>query len=117
MKKCKNKWGLTEESPDLTLRRIAIGKENAHLIGALLTLEDLKLVKIDLREAGLCPESITAVVKGLSSNSTLQHLNISRNLMSDVKGLHGTTTVNPPLRDLGLVLTKNKVDGSIDAFA
>ena len=52
LKKCNNKWGLTEGSVDLTLRRIAIDKENAHLIGALLTLDDLSLVKIDLREAG-----------------------------------------------------------------
>jgi len=108
LKKCKNKWAFTEESPDLTLRRIAIDKENSHLIGALLSLDDLKLAKIDLREAGLCSESITAVVKGLVNNHTLRHLNISRNPMSDVKGLHGTTTVNPPLRDLGLVLIKNQ---------
>ena len=52
LKKCANKWAITEASIDLTLRRIAIDKENAHLIGALLTLNDLSLVKIDLREAG-----------------------------------------------------------------
>lgn len=69
MKKCATKWGY-DNHPDLTLRRIAVDKESAHLIGALLTLSDTDLIKIDLREAGLEHDSITAVCKGEGHEST-----------------------------------------------
>lgn len=107
LRKCRETYNVSDRSKDLTLRRIKVSLDQAHLISALLTLDHLRLIKVDLRESGLCAKSISVIAKGLVKNDTLEQINISRNKMADVKLDLGKKDLNPALKDMVKMLNLN----------
>ena len=107
LRKCRETYNISDRSKELTLRRIKVDIDQAHLIGALLSLDHLRLVKIDLRESGLCAKSISVIAKGLIKSDTLEQINISRNKMADMKLDLGMKGENPSVKDISTMLTLN----------
>ena len=107
MTKCRETYNISDRSKELTLRRIKVDLDQAHLIKALLSLDHLRLIKIDLRESGLCPKSISVIAKGLIKNDTLEQINISRNKMADLKLDLGLKGLNPSVKDISGMLSLN----------
>jgi hypothetical protein len=83
LRRCESDFKFTDRSRELNLRRASLTLEQAYLIGALLQLDRLALLKLDLRDTQLSAEQVRAVASGLAHTKQLEVLNFSRNNMAD----------------------------------